>query len=233
MKAGLILLGIVICITLVYYLLFDEYETLFYVNVVSTCLVEIIFLSGIPLFSERKLLTFKNAATWNIVSIMAALFFVWTTFYTLILANDENMKTLYIGQLLLSVVFLILFGVVEIGGSSMQKHEESLQKTVQVKKKIVRLEQSYWFGIKELLDDQTIWSREILCQIRIIFDRISAIPACRIERNEPVWSDLQIKLDELQSLCLSYSKDKNDEELQSKIKKSINSIKYQITLLKL
>lgn len=233
MKAGLILLGIVICTTLVYYLLFDEYETLFYVNVVSTCLVEIIFLSGIPLFSERKLLTFKNAATWNIVSIMAALFFVWTTFYTLILANDENMKTLYIGQLLLSVVFLILFGVVEIGGSSMQKHEESLQKTVQVKKKIVRLEQSYWFGIKELLDDQTIWSREILYQIRIIFDRISAIPACRIERNEPVWSDLQIKLDELQSLCLSYSKDKNDEELQSKIKKSINSIKYQITLLKL
>lgn len=93
------------------------------------------------------------------------------------------------------------------------------KKTVQVKKKIVRLEQSYWFGIKELLDDQTIWSREILCQIRIIFDRISAIPACRIERNELVWSDLQIKLDELQSLCLSYSKDKNDEELQSKIKK--------------
>lgn len=90
MKAGLILLGIVICTTLVYYLLFDEYETLFYVNVVSTCLVEIIFLSGIPLFSERKLLTFKNAATWNIVSIMAALFFVWTTFYTLILANGEN-----------------------------------------------------------------------------------------------------------------------------------------------
>ena len=234
MKTGITLLGTIICTILVYYLLFNEYDTLFYVNVVSTCVVEIIILSGIPLFSEKKLLTFKNAAIWNIITILAGLFFAWTTIYTLLLSNEENLNTLYIGQLLIGILFIILFGIVEIGGSTMQKQEETRLKTIQVKKGTIYSIQSYWFDIKELLNDKTIWSEETLRQVHIVFDKISSIPANKIKQNEEKWEEIQTKIEELRSLCESYAEDKGGKDIiQQKILLNIKSIRNQVSLFKL
>lgn len=231
MKTGITILGTIICTIFVYYLLFNEYETLFYINVISTCAVETILLSGIPLFSETKLLTFKNAATWNIIIVSAGLFFSWTTIYTFIFANGENLKTLYIGQLLIAILFLILFGMVEVGGSTMKKQDETMHKTIQVKKETVYSIQTYWFDIKELLNNQTIWCEETLQQIRIVFDKISAIPANKIEQNKEDWEEIQIKIKELKSLCESYAEENNSKELmQQKISQNINFIKKQVLL---
>lgn len=232
MKTFVTLLGTVVCTVLIYYLLFDEYDTLFYVNVFSTCIIEIVLLSGIPLFSEKKLLTFKNAASWTIISIFAFLFFLWTTFYTLGLANGENMNTLYIGQLIIVVLFIVLFGMTEIGGSVMQKHEETLQTTIKVKKKTLFSVESYWLEMKDLLPSQDDWNNDILRQIRNVLDKIGAIPAYKIEQNGEVLDEIHSKLNDLRNLCEKLTEENDKERLKQNIERKVSQVRNYIVAVK-
>lgn len=232
MKTFITLLGTVVCTVLIYYLLFNEYDTLFYVNVISTCVIEIILLSGIPLFSEKKLLTFKNAASWTIISVFALLFFLWTTFYTLALANGENMNTLYIGQLIIVLLFIVLFGMTEIGGSVMQKHEEELHTTIKVKRMTLLSVNAYWLDMKELLANEGEWGNDMLRQVRNVLDKLSSIPAQKIERNEDVIDEVNGKLKELQALCEQLSDADSKEKRREAIERKIVSVKNYVVSIK-
>ena len=232
MKTVITLLGTVICTLLIYYLLFDEYGTLFYVNVISTCVIEVVLLSGIPLFSSKKLLTFKNAASWTIITVFAFLFFLWTTFYTIGLADGENMDTLYIGQLVIGVLFIILFGMTEIGSSAMQKHDEALHTTIKAKKRTLFSVENYWLDISELLSNSSDWENETRKQIRNVLDKLSSIPARKVEENGDILDEIHSEFKELKRLCEQLAEENEKDKLQQKITKKVSQIRNYVVTVK-
>ena len=127
--SGLVLLCVMACTILVFHLIFDEHTKLFYINVVTTCIAEVILLSNIPLLSNERLLNFKNAASSTILDAYAIILFLWTVIYSVFVEEESDYKILYIGMLVITVVSIIAFGAIEIGGNIMQKEDERQKQT--------------------------------------------------------------------------------------------------------
>jgi len=232
MKTIITFLATAVCTVLLYHLIFEEHTELFYVNVVSTCIAEWILLSGLPLFSSKKLLTFKNAASWIVLNVFALLLFIWTTFYTLALADNESLNTLYIGQLIIGILFIALLGVTEVGGTAMKRQEESLQTTVKAKKKVLLSFESYWLDFKDVLSGQSDWEDETLRTLRLVLDKVAAIPAEKLEQNSDVVEEIKGKLDTLKDLLDELSSNDSPEKLQQNITKKANSLKNYVVTIK-
>lgn len=232
MKTVITFLATAVCTVLLYHLIFEEHTELFYVNVISTCIAEWILLSGLPLFSSKKLLTFKNAASWIVLNVFALLLFVWTTIYTLALANNENVNTLYIGLLIIGILFIVLLGVVEVGGTAMKQQEESLQATVKAKKKVLLSVESYWLEFKDVLSCQSDWEDDTLRTLRLILDKVAAIPAEKLEQNGDVVEEIKRKLDTLKDLLDELPSNDSPEKIQQSISKKMNSLKNYVVTIK-
>ena len=138
MKSIITFIGVAICTALLYHLIYEEHTTLFYVNVVVTWLTEGILLLNIPVFSNTKLLDFKNAASLTILNSASIILLLWTIGYSLFTEEQENLENLYIGMLIISIIFIIALGITEIGGSAMKKQEAQLNTTIQKRKWFVR-----------------------------------------------------------------------------------------------
>ncbi|WP_455623351.1 hypothetical protein [Parabacteroides sp.] len=232
MKTIITFLVAAACTVLLYHLTFEEHSELFYVNVIATCVAEAILLSGLPLFSNDKLLTFKHAASWTVLNLFAILLFAWTLLYTLVIANGENINTLYVGQLLLGIVFAILLGVTEVGGSAMKQQEEVLQTTIKTKKRALLSVESYWLDAKDSLSGSSDWEDDTLRLLRLVLDKVKSIPAEKLERNSDVMSGIQGKLDEIQSLIDDLSSSESPEKVQQSIQKKLNSLKNYVVTIK-
>ena len=96
----------------IFHLIFDEHTKLFYINVITTCICELILLANIPILSNARLLTFKNEAVSTILDIYAVVLFLWTVIYSLFIETEDDFDILYIGMIAVSVVFIVAFGMV-------------------------------------------------------------------------------------------------------------------------
>ena len=91
------MLLVIVCTIIIYALLFEEQNKLFYINVGIACLAEIILLANIPILSNEKLLTIKNVSLSVSLNLFAIVIFLWTAGCSLLMDQDSNLKTLYIG----------------------------------------------------------------------------------------------------------------------------------------
>ena len=124
--SSLVLLITFVCTITIYHLLFDEHSKLFYINSVTTCIAELILLANIPILSNDKWLTFKSAATTSILNIYAIFLFLWTSIYSLCIEEESDYKVLYIGMLTVSIIFIVLLGITELGGGFIKRYRKSL-----------------------------------------------------------------------------------------------------------
>ena len=149
--SGLLLLCAIACTIVVFHLIFDEHTKLFYINVATACVAEALFLANIPLFSSGRLLTFKNAASSVVMDTYAILLFLWTVVYSLFIEEESDYKVLYIGMLALTVVFLVAFAAVEMGGSVMQQEEEAQNSVAASKRAYLVSLNDYFLSVQEML----------------------------------------------------------------------------------
>lgn len=149
--SGLVLLCVIVCTVIVYRLIFDELSTLFYVNVTVACVAETILLINIPILSNRQLLTFKNAASSIVLDIFAIVLFLWTSIYSLFVEEKSDYRILYIGLLVTIIIFIFLFGSVEMGGSFMQKEEKRQQQVSQEKRMFSNFLTIYYMEVCNIL----------------------------------------------------------------------------------
>lgn len=196
--SGIVLLLTLACTVFIYYLLFDEHSKLFYINLVTACLAEIILLANIPMLSNDKLLTFKNAATTTILNVYAISLFLWTTIYSLCIEGEEEYKILYIGMLSISIIFIVLLGITELGGNFMKGQEQSMLQTTQNKKTVLISLHNYWSEIQQILQNINYEKKDdLLHDIRIVLDKITVIPSVKLENNPSIASEINLKLNDL------------------------------------
>lgn len=232
MKAILTYLGVAGCTVLLYYLIFEEHANLFYWNVVIACAAEAILLGNLPLLSNEKWLTFKNAASYLVLNSFALALFAWTTFYTLAITDGNNFDTLYIGLATIGIVFIALLGGIEVGGGFMQKQEAVMDQSVAVKKRTIMSVELFWTEIQDELNNQTDWEEDTLRNIRLVLDKIASIPAGKIERNSDVISEINGKLESLKEKILMLPSSDIPEKAQQEITKQIQRIANYVVTIK-
>ena len=231
----LMVLLVVACTAGIYYLLFDEHSTLFYVNIVVTCLAEVLLLANIPIWSGEKMMTVKNASASVSVNIYAVAVFFWTTFYTLAIYNaeEENYKPLVIGLLGITLLFVILYGATMIGGGVTEKHVEELQTKSASKKLFVFSVQESFTNIKEALhDEDSDWKDETLKVLRTIADKIGAMPTEKLSKNTDIASELKERMESIAEMCEGLATAENKAEQQAKITRKTNQLKNYLTTIK-
>ena len=241
--SGLVLLCVIACTVVVLHLIFDEHTKLFYINVVTTCIAEVILLSNIPLLSNERLLTFKNAASSTILDAYAIILFLWTAIYSIFVEEEGDYKVLYIGMLVITVVSIIAFGAVEIGGHVMQKEEEIFgfyltahpvrQKQTTVSKKVYLLSlNSYFLDVQKILSSLTSdWKDDVLRTLKVTLDKMSMIPSEKLNRNESVVSEMNQRLEEIKGLASSLHGNDNEGQ-KSQIVRKIDQLNNYITTIK-
>ena len=85
--------------------------------------------------------------------------------------------------------------------------------------------ESYWSEMKDFLSGSNDWESDTLRQIRNILDKISSIPAQKIERNEDVLDEINLKLNQLKELCEEYFDTDDKESLCRSIDKKVLHIR--------
>ena len=231
----LMVLLAVACTAGIYYLLFDEHSTLFYVNTVVTCLAEVLLLVNIPIWSGEKMMTVKNASASVSVNIYAVSVFLWTTIYTLAIYNaeEENYKPLVIGLLGITLLFVILYGATMIGGGVTEKHVEELQAKSTSKKLFVFSVQESFTNIKEALhDEESDWKDETLKVLRTIADKIGAMPTEKLSKNTDIASELKERMESIAEMCEGLATAENKAEQQAKITRKVNQLKNYLVTIK-
>ena len=231
----LMVLLAVACTAGIYYLLFDEHSTLFYVNTIVTCLAEVLLLANIPIWSGEKMMTVKNASASVSVNIYAVLVFLWTTIYTLAIYNaeEENYKPLVIGLLGITLLFVILYGATMIGGGVTEKHVEELQTKSASKKLFVFSVQESFTNIKEALhDEDSDWKDETLKALRTIADKIGAMPTEKLSKNTDIASELKERMESIAEMCEGLATAENKAEQQAKITRKTNQLKNYLVTIK-
>ncbi|WP_294557925.1 hypothetical protein [uncultured Bacteroides sp.] len=231
MKTVLSFFLIAVCTVVMYYLLFDEYSTLFYVNICIACVTESIFCLSLPILTNKRLLTFKRAASQYVLTAYAIFAFLWVTIYTLSMSESYSIKSLYIGLLLISIVFIFLLIALEVGGDAMQKQEKVLQTTILAKKQGILSLDEFWLEVKNELCNHSDWEDETLKMMRSILDKVASIPAEKWECNEDIVEKINEKLSKLSDAILAVG-NVEDVEKRQIVTRQLNHLRNYIVTLK-
>lgn len=230
--SGLVLLCVIVCTVIVYRLIFDELSTLFYVNVTVACVAETILLINIPILSNRQLLTFKNAASSTVLDIFAIVLFLWTSIYSLFVEEKSDYRILYIGLLVTIIIFIFLFGSVEMGGSFMQKEEKRQQQVSQEKRMFSNFLTIYHMEVCNILITVNAGvANEIKRILEMVLDKISTIPSEKLERNDSVTTSIYEKLNEIKALVENLRKE-DTQETSTQIIHKLESFNNYVTTIK-
>lgn len=230
--SGLVLLCVIVCTVIVYRLIFDELSTLFYVNVTVACVAETILLINIPILSNRQLLTFKNAASSTVLDIFAIVLFLWTSIYSLFVEEESDYRILYIGLLVTIIIFIFLFGSVEMGGSFMQKEEKRQQQVSQEKRMFSNFLTIYHMEVCNILITVNAGAADEIKRIlEMVLDKISTIPSEKLERNESVTTSIYEKLNEIKALVENLRKE-DTQETNIQIIHKLESFNNYVTTIK-
>lgn len=232
----LVILITLACTIGIYYLIWGEQtSTLFYINMIITCITEVILLANIPIWSGEKIMTVKNIAISTLINRYAILVFLWTVIFSLIIYNpgSENYKVLVLGLLFITLLFAVIGGATMVGGNATEEYVEDLESKSNNKKTVVFSVQDSFDNIKEALCGiDSEWKDETIQTLRIIVDKIGAMPIEQLSKNLDVASELKERMDGILELSESLSTAENKEEVQARITRKTNQLKNYLATVK-
>ena len=222
------------CTFIIYTLLFEEQNKIFYINVGIACLTEIILLANIPILSNEKLLTIKNVSLSISLNLFAIAIFLWTTGCSLLVDQDNNLKILYIGLLVITTIFFIINGATVImAGGVTEKKALDIQSTLENKKMFYASIDNCWIETKNELENiNSDWKDKTLQSFKIVLDKISMIPANKLDRHLEIVYELTEKLNEIHELFQKIAGTPEQSELQSRATLKISQLRNYVQTIK-
>ncbi|MBD3589511.1 hypothetical protein [Bacteroides sp. GM023] len=224
----------IVCTIVVYILLFEEQNALFYINVGIACFAEIILLANIPILSSGKLLTIKNASLSISLNLFAIVIFLWTTGCSLLMKQDGNLKILYIGLLIIITILFVINGAIIIIASEVaEKQAKNIQSTIENKKIFSIAIDSYWIETRNGLENiNSDWKDKTLQSFKIVLDKISMIPSNKLDKHSDIANELTRELNEIHDLFQKVATEEETSEFQSCITLKISHLKNYIQTIK-
>lgn len=232
----LVVLLTVACTVGLFYLLFGERPTtLFYINMAVTCLTEVVLLANVSIWSGEKMLTVKNVAISTSINRYTVSVFLWTVLFSLFIYNPTNdsYKVLIIGLLFITLLFIVIGGMTMVGGNVTEKYVAELETKTGSRKLLVFSARDSLDNIKDALcGDDSEWKDDTLQMLRMIVDKIEAMPVDKLSKNMDIASELKERMDGVLELSESLSTAENKEEVHTKITCKTNQLKNYLTTVK-
>ena len=233
--SALVLLCAIVCTIIVFHLVFDEHTKLFYINVVTTCVCEIILLANIPILSSTRLLTFKNAATSYVLDIYAVVLFLWTVVYSSFVKEEGDFNILYIGMLVLTGVGVVAFGMTSTGGRVMEAEQERNEAVAAYKRECLVSLDNFRQNVAELLAaNGSEWNDSTLRLLNLVLDKIACIPSDKLDKNGGFVEETNRRLDEIGDLLRRVADGADmDDGIRTEVTRKIEQLKSYVTTMKL
>ena len=239
-----VLFPIIVLLTLgctvgIYYLIFNLLELpidhLFYINVVSTCLAELLLMVNIPILSNEKILNVTNATVSICVNVYAVAIFVWTLFFTLIINNVEPgcFKVYYVGVLLLSLAFIALCSVSAFSSHVAEKGAKEQETKMECKRNVMHLVQATNLEILGSLEkDDSEWKDDFVRLFNMTIDKLSSMPNEKLYNNPNIANKVEDSLTEISTLCDSLAAAEDAEAVKSELTSKVNRLNKYLTTIK-
>ena len=182
--AILVIVGITIGL---FYLLGPEEKThLFYANMVVTSILEIMLLCNTSISMQLFYFILSEA--------------IWMLVFNVFLSDTVDTKYYYAGLLVIFLIFVALISIVGIGGNVQAEKQKEIEQSVMVRKSHLASTQMVMMEYRQALRDVDSEQKDRQGQqLKILLDKIAAIPAEKLERNATVVEDINIKLNGLKS----------------------------------
>ena len=150
------------------------------------------------------------------------------------MSHYPNLKTLYIGLLVITIIFFIVYGATVImAGGVTEKKALDIQSTIENKKIFSASIDNYWIETKNELENiNSDWKDKTLQSFKIVLDKISMIPANKLDRHLEIVNELTEKLNEIHELFQKVAGTPEQSELQSRATLKINQLKNYVQIIK-
>ncbi len=231
----IILILTLACTVGIYYLIFDQHNHLFYINVVSTCVAEILLLLNIPMWSGKKLLNITNATASIFTNLYAVAIFVWTLLYSLTIHNvaEESFKTYYIGILIATLLFVVFCGIASIGAHTAEEGAKEQEKLVENRRSLIEFVRVLDIDIQSSLErEDSEWKDHFSQLYQLLSDKLSSFPNEKLHKNPNIAQKVENDLTEIATLCDQLATSDNRAYLQANITNKLNKLIKYVTTVK-
>ena len=222
------------CTVLLYCMLFEEHSKLFFINVTVACLAELVLLMNVPVLSSGCLLTFKNSAINGVLTLYAGLMFMWTTGVSLFMGPASSFRVLYIGMLVLTLVFVVAGGITGFAGGATQQQGEADAAALR-RRNVLASEIVALFGeIKDIARKIPGGDLEnCISRLAVSVDMMTTIPVAKLERTPSLLNEAKERMLDVKRLLQALNDGTLDDssvvlEKMDDLKRFVNVMKNSI-----
>ena len=198
--------------------------TLFYTNLISTMVLEVLFLLNVPFLTGKNLLTIRNTSIAVQVNFFILCEVAWMIVYSFFLSTDVEMNWYYSGILSILLLFAILISMVTMGGNTQaetyQQIQEETNKSKYTSSNLQSILAELQLNLKQKTYDEQL---KDLKTLQTISDKIAAIPVKKYSETAIITEIHQ----ELQNLLY---KVKNEEANESTLTGMIENVNELISI---
>ena len=120
-----------------------------------------------------------------------------------------------------------------MAGGVTEKKALDIQSTIENKKIFSASIDNYWIETKNELENiNSDWKDKTLQSFKIVLDKISMIPANKLDRHLEIVNELTEKLNEIHELFQKVAGTPEQSELQSRATLKINQLKNYVQIIK-
>ena len=120
-----------------------------------------------------------------------------------------------------------------MAGGVTEKKALDIQSTIENKKLFSASIDNYWIETKNELENiNSDWKDKTLQSFKIVLDKISMIPANKLDRHLEIVNELTEKLNEIHELFQKVAGTPEQSELQSHATLKINQLKNYVQIIK-
>jgi hypothetical protein len=231
----IVVLLTVACTVGLYYLLFDEVNTLFYLNTIVTCVAEVLLLMNVPIWSGKKMFNVTSVTVSRSVNVYAVAIFLWTLFYTLAIHDEVSggFKTYYIGMLIATLIFVVVCGVSTVGAGTAEKMSKEVQTAVDNRKNVVQFVRVSAADLSSSIEsDNSEWKDETEKLLKMIADKVATMPAEKLYGNPDVARRIEDSMSDIALVGEQFASAEDKEAVKADLTSKLNRLNKYITTIK-
>lgn len=215
----------------IYFLIFSNYEVLFFINLVSALLSEATLLYGLNLITVKEALSVQQASLRTLLFIFAILLFGWTTLFSIV-HPEKPYTVLFIGQLVIILASAIYLGASFFGNKTIDNELSSLHQSTETKRvSLIPIDDWSYEMESGIVSEDDTWKLAVLSDIRNIVDRMKTISASKLFTNQNFVEEVNIRTQGISSL-VSKLKVEDSKELRNQISTDLSLLRKFVTTSK-
>lgn len=204
----------------------EDKQSLFYVNLVLTLMLEGALLTA--LFATESEYNLQNIATSGLVFYGAGASICWMVIYNLLLHPHIDVKWYYAGLIIIAVLYALITIFTRQGGTIQQRVNAETKETVTAHHVVSLDTRMLKVDLEEAVRTQNpdaALRRETFAKLQLFVDKVSMTPALDLQRNQSLANLFAKSIERIQELIAEVQAAQTKDEAE----KHLALLKTQVT----